>query len=259
MLDPRSFDADVVAVAGLVLKLRAELLVQEGGDVVLSGSRRHGLPPGRGLPFEHHIGGILALIDTPLIGDAEITMARTVGAGKLVQLPWSRFISSPPRSDAREAHGRWLSPYLPMVEEGTIAYLEINDSTPFAGPLPPNVVASVFSNLRTYLVLANYGRTEVTVETAWPFFPDRAGKNTYPSRHWKLVLGHLKFSFDPEQICANVLPSSTWRCHFPPRCRTFCRHPAISSLESGSGNSKARKGVFGTAKSWHGLEDDQPR
>ena len=98
--------------------------------------------------------------------------------------PWDGF---PPRSDAREAHGRWLSRYLPMVGEGTIAYLEITDSTLFAAPLPPNVVASVFSNLRTYLVLANYGRTQVTVETAWPFFPDGAGKDTYPSRHWKIA------------------------------------------------------------------------
>ena len=67
----------------------------------------------------------------------------------------------------KETHARWLKRYLPMVQEGTWAYLEIIDSALFSGALPKDTVASVFTNLDTWLVLANYGREQVTVNTMW--------------------------------------------------------------------------------------------
>lgn len=98
--------------------------------------------------------------------------------------PWDSF---PPRSGARETHAKWLHRYLPMVQEGTIAYLEIGDSSLFTEALPADVVASVFANLRSYLVLANYGRSTVTVETTRPYTADDAGRDTYPVRRWELA------------------------------------------------------------------------
>jgi hypothetical protein len=103
--------------------------------------------------------------------------------------PWDAF---PPRSEAREVHAGWLHRYLPMVQEGTIAYLEISDSTLFTAPLPPDVVASVFAGFRTYLVLANYRRASVTVETTRPYTADDAPKDTYPSRRWELAPRSLR-------------------------------------------------------------------
>ena len=46
---------------------------------------------------------------------------------------------------------------MPLVEEGTWAWLEIRDSSLFTRPLPAHVVASAFVNRESYLVLANYG------------------------------------------------------------------------------------------------------
>ncbi|MCW5977935.1 MAG: hypothetical protein KIT09_07645 [Bryobacteraceae bacterium] len=76
---------------------------------------------------------------------------------------WDSF---PPRPKVRETHAHWLSHYLPLVEEGTWAYLEISESDFFRAPLPAEVVASCFANLETYLVLANYGKVAAKVETA---------------------------------------------------------------------------------------------
>src|SRR4051812_10802802 len=91
VFDPCSFDANVIAIAGFALKLGAKLAAQEGGDVVrLDGVNRRagqGAINGRQvrLPFENDIGGIFALIHTPVIRYAEGSMDRAVGARKLIQ------------------------------------------------------------------------------------------------------------------------------------------------------------------------------
>jgi hypothetical protein len=74
--------------------------------------------------------------------------------------------ANPPRAETRPTHARWLKQYKPLAEDGTWTYLEIGDSDLFAKPLPPNVVASVFANRDIHLVLANYGKTAVEIETA---------------------------------------------------------------------------------------------
>jgi hypothetical protein len=86
--------------------------------------------------------------------------------GPFVYGPWDSFPIWP---DIRERHAAWLKKYLPLVQEGSWAYLEISDSNLFRGSLPADTVASVFTNLETYLVLANYAKNEATIETtnAW--------------------------------------------------------------------------------------------
>ena len=74
--------------------------------------------------------------------------------------------SVPGRPEAQPTHARWLKQYLPLVEEGTWAWLEISDSSLFRQPLPQNVVASAFANDELYLVLANYGNDSAEIETA---------------------------------------------------------------------------------------------
>lgn len=73
--------------------------------------------------------------------------------------------SVPGRPQARPTHACWLAQYLPMVEEGTWAWLEVGSSTLFAGELPTGVVASAFANRRLYVALANYGRQTASVRT----------------------------------------------------------------------------------------------
>jgi hypothetical protein len=72
--------------------------------------------------------------------------------------------SVPGRPEAQRTHASWLDLYAPMVEEGTWAWLQVSSSELFRSSLPSHVVVSVFANREIYLVLANYGRTPVTVE-----------------------------------------------------------------------------------------------
>ena len=74
--------------------------------------------------------------------------------------------SVPGRPEAQATHARWLKQYLPLVEEGTWAWLDISDSSLFPRPLPQDVVASAFANQGLYLVLANYGHESAEIETA---------------------------------------------------------------------------------------------
>jgi hypothetical protein len=96
--------------------------------------------------------------------------------------PWDAF---PPRPNRKATHARWLKQYLPLVQDGTWAYLEIGDSDLFPGALPPDVVASVFTNLDTYLVLANYGDREVAIDTAHGYVP-ASEPYAPPRKHWDL-------------------------------------------------------------------------
>lgn len=82
---------------------------------------------------------------------------------------YSAWDAVPGSAETRPTHARWLKRYLPLVEEGTWAWLEIGDSTLFNAPLPEGVVASAFANRELHLVLANYGRSTVEVQTTAPF------------------------------------------------------------------------------------------
>lgn len=79
---------------------------------------------------------------------------------------YSGWDAVPPRAETRPTHARWLKQYLPLVEEGTWAWLEIGDSKIFAQPLPKDVVASAFVNREMYVVLANYGQKPAEIGTS---------------------------------------------------------------------------------------------
>ena len=74
--------------------------------------------------------------------------------------------STPGRPEARPTHERWLKQYLPLVEEGTWAWLEIADSSLWTAPLPADVVASAFVSRKFHLVLANYSQQPAEVALA---------------------------------------------------------------------------------------------
>lgn len=96
---------------------------------------------------------------------------------------YSAWDAVPGNPNTRAVHSRWLKRYLPLVEEGTQAYLEIGDSSLFSAPLPEGVVASAFANRDLYLVLANYGRAPVEVATAEPYVAE--GVET-PATRWNI-------------------------------------------------------------------------
>lgn len=81
---------------------------------------------------------------------------------------------------------QWLQRYLPLVEEGTWAWLEIGESTPMRDSLPAGVVASVFANRDLHLVLANYATTPAGVVTADEFTGVAQGAPAPPRKSWSL-------------------------------------------------------------------------
>jgi len=91
----------------------------------------------------------------------------------------------PGRAETRPTHARWLAQYMPLVEEGTWAWLEIGQSGLFAGPLPQGVVASALANRQVYLVLANYAHAPAEVATSDAYVPT-AAPSAVPARQWKL-------------------------------------------------------------------------
>jgi hypothetical protein len=93
--------------------------------------------------------------------------------------------SCPGRPDARPAYFRWLALYRPMVERGTIAYLEIADSDLFVGRLPGRVVASAFINRNMYLALGNFSTASVEVETRDSYNRCDAPAQ-HPDSHWRI-------------------------------------------------------------------------
>jgi len=99
--------------------------------------------------------------------------------------------SCPGRPEARPTHALWLKHYLPMVEEGTWAWLEISDSGLFAQPLPKDVVVSVFANREFYLVLANYGQSAVEIVTQDSYVPVSDAATT-PQTKWAVGARSLR-------------------------------------------------------------------
>jgi hypothetical protein len=82
---------------------------------------------------------------------------------------YSAWDSVPGNPSTRTAYARWLKHYMPLVEEGTWAWLEIGESTLFPTPPPKELVVSVFANRSLHLALANYGRSGVEIQTTDPY------------------------------------------------------------------------------------------
>jgi hypothetical protein len=67
----------------------------------------------------------------------------------------------------------------------------VGDTTLFPGPLPQEVVASVFANRELYLILANYGQKVTEVMTRETFVPTD-GPAASSARRWSLPPRSLK-------------------------------------------------------------------
>ncbi|MBN2310143.1 MAG: hypothetical protein JXR94_14310, partial [Candidatus Hydrogenedentes bacterium] len=103
---------------------------------------------------------------------------------------YSAWDAVPGNPETRPTHARWLKRYLPLVEEGTWAWLEITESSLFSAPLPKGVVASAFANRDLHLVLANYGTSPTDVVTAEPYVAAH-DPSAAPSTHWPLAARSL--------------------------------------------------------------------
>ncbi len=79
---------------------------------------------------------------------------------------YSAWDDVPGNPNTRATYSLWLKRYLPLVEEGTWAWLELGESSLFTSPLPREMVVSVFANRSLHLVLANYSHSEAEVQTA---------------------------------------------------------------------------------------------
>jgi hypothetical protein len=91
----------------------------------------------------------------------------------------------PGRPETQTTHAKWLKRYMPLVEEGTWAWLEIGQNSIFRNALPPQVVASAFANRDLHLVLANYGTTPVSLETTELFADSESPQQT--AKAWILA------------------------------------------------------------------------
>ncbi|MCC6795448.1 MAG: hypothetical protein IT366_10040 [Candidatus Hydrogenedentes bacterium] len=98
---------------------------------------------------------------------------------------YSAWDAVPGNPNTRPTHARWLKQYLPMVEEGTWAYLEVGDSTLFAAPRPKDVVVSVFANRALHIVLANFGRSPAEIRTAESYVATNVA-DANASTHWTI-------------------------------------------------------------------------
>src|SRR3954447_5231259 len=91
MFDPRSFEADMETVAHLAFILRVQLASEECGDVVrldrMDRGTRQILVNGRQVRLftEDDIGGVFALIHTPVVSGCEVPIDRTTLPGQFVQ------------------------------------------------------------------------------------------------------------------------------------------------------------------------------
>jgi hypothetical protein len=108
---------------------------------------------------------------------------------------YSAWDAVPGNPNTRVVHSRWLKRYLPMVEEGTRAWLEIGDSALFAAPLPEGVVASAFANRQFHLALANYGRSPANIALNEAF---TAEDGSAPAREWTIPARALLLLRTPE-------------------------------------------------------------
>jgi len=91
----------------------------------------------------------------------------------------------PGKSETRPTHLRWLRQYLPIVEDGTYAYLEVTDSDLFLETPPPGIVASVFANRSVYMVIANYGNAPANIVTR-DKFASLSTPEEPPGENWKV-------------------------------------------------------------------------
>ncbi|MBR4961825.1 MAG: hypothetical protein IKY52_13090, partial [Clostridia bacterium] len=72
---------------------------------------------------------------------------------------YSEWSSIPDNPVMREKWFEYLSLYRPMVEENTVAYIDIGENRITNAPLPEDVHMSLFAGDECYLCISNLGST----------------------------------------------------------------------------------------------------
>lgn len=98
--------------------------------------------------------------------------------------------SSPGRPSARDIWLEYLGLYRPMVSSGSRVWSDVREGELFARSPAPDLVASVFVNTETYLVLANYGSLATTFASPWWWRDRRSDRR---GREWFLAPRQLLF------------------------------------------------------------------
>ncbi len=82
--------------------------------------------------------------------------------GKVYSL-WSAIPDDP---NEFPRHLAYLRLYTPMVEEGSVVYMELHECEWIKSPIPETLVASMFVNEKIYLTLSNFAGSDETVTLA---------------------------------------------------------------------------------------------
>ena len=82
---------------------------------------------------------------------------------------YSEWSAIPPVNDEYPIWSKYLALYRPMVEENSVAYIELRECADILSPIPDTVYASMFVNEKRYLVLSNFTGAdyELTLSTPW--------------------------------------------------------------------------------------------
>jgi hypothetical protein len=127
----------------------------------------------RGRPFE----GRRVTEDIPYYGSKgpnseygfglrALEYAKSHPNGPYIYSFWSAI---PPLQGDYEAWDHYHALYAPMVEENSVAYIELRVCDDILSPLPETVYASMFVNEETYLVVSNFTGKDYTLDLSAPW------------------------------------------------------------------------------------------
>ena len=93
--------------------------------------------------------------------------------GPFVLSGWS---SVPPQEDEYEIWSKYFALYRPMVEENSIAYIELRDCADILSAIPEKLYISMFVNEEKYLVASNFTGSEQTIKLSAPWTNRQTGE-----------------------------------------------------------------------------------
>jgi hypothetical protein len=93
--------------------------------------------------------------------------------GPHVYSSWSAIPDDPAHRDLWK---EYLALYLPMVEESSHVFIDIDENTALLGKKPTDVIMSMFVNDACYLVLSNIGTAAEKLTLAEDWIDRRSGK-----------------------------------------------------------------------------------
>lgn len=82
---------------------------------------------------------------------------------------YSEWSSIPPQEGEYESWCHYFALYRPMVEENSVAYIELRESADILSPLTDGIFASMFVNEKRYLVVSNFTGKDYKLELSTPW------------------------------------------------------------------------------------------